>query len=431
VLRLRRPWDTTVHSRRGLIAALTVIGWCMLALAGNGVAPAHAFADCEHYIASARWAYDVDPWQAVDLQVTPTQCGRADAKLHPLDAFNEAIRKAGGALNRSSLYHQFQCHAIFAASKAYWDLEPWRKDAGLGEQIIAKCNPPAAAPVAGVGVGQGVSTAAGVAFQAELSRAGGPPALGEPHLPVLHWGLGCIQFFFEGSRGPSAILSTGCAPATTYWVGDYVFAYYQQYGSSAGSVIGFPYNDSHRWGRGWVQDFNGGQRGPNIVMRGDGRADVHDVYGAIRSEYVAVGGGPGQLGFPTSDQYPWCGMTRQDFLGGSIVAAPTDGAHLLTSDRCGSPAPAYVHHVRGTCADGACGLNERSGPGYSAYPVVGKLYDGNEVDIVCQTRGQSVAPNHGVASNVWDRLTGGAYVTDVYVDTAGVGGSFSSPIPQC
>jgi hypothetical protein len=78
-----------------------------------------------------------------------------------------------------------------------------------------------------------------------------------------------------------------------------------------------------------------------------------------------------------------------------------------------------------------CGLNERSGPGYSAYPVVGKLYDGNEVDIVCQTRGQSVAPNHGVASNVWDRLTGGAYVTDVYVDTAGVGGSFSPPIPQC
>jgi LasA protease len=91
----------------------------------------------------------------------------------------------------------------------------------------------------------------------------------------------------------------------------------------------------------------------------------------------------------------------------------------------------YVHHVYGTCADGACGLKERAGPGYSAYAQTGSLTEGAEVDIVCQTHGELVTPNHGTASTVWDKLANGAYVTDVYVDTPGVGGAFSPPIPQC
>ena len=95
------------------------------------------------------------------------------------------------------------------------------------------------------------------------------------------------------------------------------------------------------------------------------------------------------------------------------------------------PPTVYVHHVYGTCADGACGVNERSGPGYSSYAIVGNIGEGGEVDIVCQTSGQLVTPNHGTASTVWDKLANGAYVTDVYVDTPGVGGNFSPPIPHC
>jgi hypothetical protein len=53
------------------------------------------------------------------------------------------------------------------------------------------------------------------------------------------------------------------------------------------------------------------------------------------------------------------------------------------------------------------------------------------VDIVCQTTGELLTPNHRTASTVWDRLTNGFYVTDVYVDTPGVGGAFSPPIPTC
>jgi hypothetical protein len=59
------------------------------------------------------------------------------------------------------------------------------------------------------------------------------------------------------------------------------------------------------------------------------------------------------------------------------------------------------------------------------------VYDGQEIDIVCQTTGELVTPNHGTASNVWDKLTNSTYVTDVYVDTSGVGGGFSPPIPYC
>jgi hypothetical protein len=99
------------------------------------------------------------------------------------------------------------------------------------------------------------------------------------------------------------------------------------------------------------------------------------------------------------------------------------------------PAPeaptSFRYYVYGTCADGLCGLNKRAGPGYSGYSVVGVLVDSDPVDIVCQTTGELVTPNHGVASNVWDQLVDGSYVTDVYITTPGTGGGFTDPIPRC
>jgi hypothetical protein len=47
--------------------------------------------------------------------------------------------------------------------------------------------------------------------------------------------------------------------------------------------------------------------------------------------------------------------------------------------------------VTSTCADGACGLDERTGPGYSNYPRTGTVYDdGDQVDVVCHATGESV-----------------------------------------
>jgi hypothetical protein len=91
----------------------------------------------------------------------------------------------------------------------------------------------------------------------------------------------------------------------------------------------------------------------------------------------------------------------------------------------------FTHHVYHTCANGRCGLNLRAGPGYSNYGKIGSFLDGDVIQIVCQTRGESVSGADGSSSNVWDRLASGGDVADFYVDTSGMTGSFSPPIPVC
>jgi hypothetical protein len=104
----------------------------------------------------------------------------------------------------------------------------------------------------------------------------------------------------------------------------------------------------------------------------------------------------------------------------------------------GVPASAAAHHGRffvyrvyHTCANGGCGLHVRKGPGYSHYASVGLLHDGEKVRIVCQAVGEPVSGLNGTSSDVWDRLTDGHWVADYYVDTPGVEGAFSPPIPRC
>jgi hypothetical protein len=61
----------------------------------------------------------------------------------------------------------------------------------------------------------------------------------------------------------------------------------------------------------------------------------------------------------------------------------------------------------------------------SSGQVVGSLGNGATVNIGCQTRGSSVN-----GSSIWDRLSGGGYIPDYYVDTQNIG-TFSPGIPQC
>ena len=97
-----------------------------------------------------------------------------------------------------------------------------------------------------------------------------------------------------------------------------------------------------------------------------------------------------------------------------------------------SPTPkAYRYYVYHTCANGACGLHARTGPGFTGYNITRVLYDGNPVDIVCQTTGEAVSGIDGSSSVVWDKLVQGDYVADFYVDTPGTNGAFSPPIPRC
>jgi surface antigen len=89
----------------------------------------------------------------------------------------------------------------------------------------------------------------------------------------------------------------------------------------------------------------------------------------------------------------------------------------------------FVHHVSGTCRDGACGLKIRSGPGYSNYGVIRVVPEGGELDVVCQAMGETVS-NGYFSSAVWDKLSDGAWATDFYADTPNIG-TWSPPIPQC
>lgn len=86
----------------------------------------------------------------------------------------------------------------------------------------------------------------------------------------------------------------------------------------------------------------------------------------------------------------------------------------------------HTYHVYGTCASGECGLNERSKPTKESRPLH-KLRDGAEVSVVCQTLGTEIPNPQGGSSVVWDRLSTGGYVTDVYVDTPPAGVT----IPVC
>jgi len=88
-----------------------------------------------------------------------------------------------------------------------------------------------------------------------------------------------------------------------------------------------------------------------------------------------------------------------------------------------------TYRIYGTCASGACGLNERSAP-TSQSKKLGTLSDGDRVEVVCQTTGERLPGANGATSSIWDRLDNGAYVSDVYVDTPATG-AYSSGLSGC
>lgn len=76
--------------------------------------------------------------------VTPTAEGRSmgSAALSH-DPAPEMTEK--GIVATPSVVDQFRCHAVFAASKAIWNLEDFRPHVGWPAYISSQCNP---APVA-------------------------------------------------------------------------------------------------------------------------------------------------------------------------------------------------------------------------------------------------------------------------------------------
>jgi hypothetical protein len=87
-----------------------------------------------------------------------------------------------------------------------------------------------------------------------------------------------------------------------------------------------------------------------------------------------------------------------------------------------------IFTVYGTCAAGACGLNERVAPSPLSRKI-GMLQDGTAIGVICQTLGYRMHAS-GNSSRVWDQLANSAFVSDLYVTTPG-SGAFSMQLRRC
>lgn len=70
------------------------------------------------------------------------------------------------------------------------------------------------------------------------------------------------------------------------------------------------------------------------------------------------------------------------------------------------------------------GLNARTGPSKS-YPIASSHAPKSTVQVVCQAHGATI-----FTSSVWDKLTDGTYVSDLYISTLSKTG-YSTPLPRC
>lgn len=75
----------------------------------------------------------VDPMD--DVRATPSLWGSAWALLVTHFSASEHWD------NEEVMQWQFECHANFANSKEWWNLEPWREADTYGEVVFAGCNP--------------------------------------------------------------------------------------------------------------------------------------------------------------------------------------------------------------------------------------------------------------------------------------------------
>ncbi len=120
-------------------------------------------------------------------------------------------------------------------------------------------------------------------------------------------------------------------------------------------------------------------------------------------------------------------------VGAALLAGVILGVLLKTGGSLSVQSITVAEHpyrVAGTCADGSCILNECSEPASCGLQNVGRLREGQLVDIDCQLRGKKVKAPDGTISFIWDRLASGAYVSDLYVSTP-VTNRFTDDLPRC
>ncbi len=95
--------------------------------------------------------------------------------------------------------------------------------------------------------------------------------------------------------------------------------------------LGLPFDNGggvevHRWGNGWVQDFQSPDGTlKSIIMLRDGADEAYILWGVVREHYLyRKGGAEGPLGYPVADQGvdEW-GLPKGSFENGVIICRPT------------------------------------------------------------------------------------------------------------
>lgn len=102
-------------------------------------------------------------------------------------------------------------------------------------------------------------------------------------------------------------------------------------------------------------------------------------------------------------------------------ADPYGGSALHGSTRAGVGDTLENHGVLGRTegvvdTNGGQVLNRRAGPG-TDHDIVGTLPDGETVQVECAARGTTHTGRNGYTSDMWNRLAGGGWVSDVFLWT--------------
>ncbi|XTR53387.1 LGFP repeat-containing protein [Pseudarthrobacter sp. So.54] len=103
---------------------------------------------------------------------------------------------------------------------------------------------------------------------------------------------------------------------------DAIIQHYEQLGGSA-SFLGTRVGSAYDIAGGRAQDYTAG-----TIYWSPGTG-AHEVHGAIRGRYLALGGPAGFLGFPLTDETatPGAAGRYNDFATGTIYWSPGTGAH--------------------------------------------------------------------------------------------------------
>ncbi|WP_052207368.1 polysaccharide deacetylase family protein [Sinomonas humi] len=144
--------------------------------------------------------------------------------------------------------------------------------------------------------------------------------------PLFILGMTLVLALANGAGGTALALPSYAArevPAAALQAAeDPIVQHYQQLGGSA-SFLGQPFGSTYSIAGGRAQDYAGG------TIYWSALTGAFEVHGGIRARYLALGGPGGFLGFPVTDETstPGGGGRFNDFAGGSVYWSAATGAH--------------------------------------------------------------------------------------------------------